>query len=29
LDLRYTPLYKKYTEEKIREMVKVEGFIYL
>ena len=29
LDLRYTPLSKKYTEEQIREMVGVGGYIYL
>ena len=29
LDLEGTPLSKKYTEEEIREMVKVEGNVYL
>jgi hypothetical protein len=29
LDLRGTPLSKKYTEEQIREMVNVDGDIYL
>jgi hypothetical protein len=29
LDLRYTPISKKYTEEEIRSQVKVEGDIYL
>jgi hypothetical protein len=29
LDLRGTPLSKKYTEEQIREMVNVDGEIYL
>jgi hypothetical protein len=28
LDLKHTPLSKKYTEEEIRKMVKVEGKIY-
>jgi hypothetical protein len=29
LDLRRSPLSKKYTEEQIREMVNVDGEIYL
>jgi hypothetical protein len=29
LDLRGTPLSKKYTEEQIREMVNVDGEIYM
>jgi hypothetical protein len=29
LDLRGTPLSKKYTEEQIREMVNVDGEIYI
>jgi hypothetical protein len=29
LDLRYTPLYKKHNKQEIREMIKVNGNIYL
>jgi hypothetical protein len=29
LDLRYTPLSKKYTEEEIHSMVEVGGKVYL